>query len=77
MDDLKWITRKDFKAYIRVKEFMEKNDYDEADLRKIIRDRRSTHILLTIRSDDMEPRNYERLKDTANDIKIPIYAYEI
>ena len=34
MGDVKWITRKEFKVYLRVKEFMEKNNYDEADLRK-------------------------------------------
>ena len=33
MRDLKWITRKEFEAYLRVKEFMGKNDYDESDLR--------------------------------------------
>ena len=80
MGDLKWITRKEFEAYLRVKEFMEKNDYDEANLRKKIRDRRPACIPLTIRSNDMEPRNYEHLKHAANDIKVPretlIYAYE-
>ena len=80
MGDLKWITRKEFEAYVRVKEFMEKNNYDEADLRNSIRERRPTRIPLIIRSDDMEPRKYECLTDTANDIKVPreslIYAYE-
>ena len=80
MGDLKWITRKEFKAYLRVKEFMKKNNYEEADLRKKIRDRRPTHIPLIICSDDMELREYELLKDAANDIKVPretlIYAYE-
>ena len=36
MGDLIWITRKEFEAYLRVKEFIEKNDYDESDLRKRI-----------------------------------------
>ena len=36
MGDLKWITRKEFEAYLRVKEFIEKNNYEEADLRKKI-----------------------------------------
>ena len=80
MGDLKWITLKEFEAYLRVKEFMEKNNYEEADLRKKIRDRRPTRIPLIIRSDDMELREYELLKDAANDIKVPretlIYAYE-
>ena len=70
MGDLKWITRKEFEVYLRVKEFMEKNNYDEADLRKKIRDRRPTHIPLIIRFDNMEPRKYERLKDAANDIEV-------
>ena len=72
--------RKEFEAYLRVKEFMEKNNYNKTDLRKKIRDRRPTCIPLTICCDDMEPRNYERLKDVANDIRVPretlIYAYE-
>ena len=36
MGDLKWIMRKEFKAYLRVKQFMEKNNYEEANLRKKI-----------------------------------------
>ena len=80
MGDLKWITRKEFEVYLRVKEFIEKNNYDEADLRKKIQNRRPARIPLIIRSNDMEPREYERLKNAANDIKVPrealIYAYE-
>ena len=61
-------------------EFMEKNNYNKADLRKKIRDRRPARIPLIIRSDDMEPRKYKRLKDAANDIEVSketlIYAYE-
>ena len=80
MADLKWITQKEFESYLRVKEFMEKNDYDESDLRKKIRDRRPVCIPLIICSDDMEPREYESLKDAANDIKVSketlMYAYE-
>ena len=71
---------KEFEAYLRVKEFIEKNNYDEADLRKKIRDRRPARIPLITGSDDMEPRKYERLKDAASDIKVSretlIYAYE-
>ena len=37
MGDLKWITRKEFEMYLRIKEFMEKNGYDQSDLRKKIR----------------------------------------
>ena len=40
MDDLKWITRKEFEAYLMVKQFIEKNDYEEVDLRRKIRDKR-------------------------------------
>ena len=70
MGDLKWITRKEFESYLRVKEFMEKNDYDEDDLRKKIRDMRPARIPLIIRSYDMELRKYESLKDAANDIEV-------
>ena len=80
MDNLKWITRKEFEAYLRVKGFMKKNNYDQADLRKKIRNRTLASIPLIICSDDMEPRKYEHLMDAANDIKVPrktlIYAYE-
>ena len=76
----KWITWKEFEAYLKVKEFMVKNDYDETNLRKKIRDSRSARIPLIIRSDDMESKEYERLKDAANDIKVSketlICAYE-
>ena len=80
MDNLKWITRKEFEAYLRVKEFMRKDDYDEADLRTKIRGRRPSRSPQIILSDDMEPREYECLTDAANDIKVPretlIYAYK-
>ena len=59
---------------------MGEKNYDEADLRKKILDRRPTHIPLIIRSDDMEPRKYERLKDATNDMEVSketlIYAYK-
>ena len=80
MGGIKWITRKEFEAYLRVKEFMEKNGFDEADLRKKIRNRRPARIPLLICSNDMELKEYKHLTDTANDIKVPretlIYAYE-
>ena len=34
MGELKWITRKEFKMYLKVKEFMGKNGYEKSDLRK-------------------------------------------
>ena len=80
MGDLKWITRKEFKAYLRVEELIEKNNYEEANLRKKIRERRPTCIPQIILSDDMEPKEYECLKDVANDTKVSketlIHAYE-
>ena len=80
MGDLKWITRKEFKVYLRAKEFTEKNNHDQSDLRKKIRDRRPARIPLIICSDNMELREYECLKDAANNIKVSketlIYAYE-
>ena len=70
MGDLKRITRKELEAYLRVKEFIEKNNHEEADLRRMVRDRRPNRIPLIICSDDMEPKKYERLTDAANDIKV-------
>ena len=78
MGGLKWITRKEFEACLRIKEFMEKNNFEEVDLRKKILDRRP--IPLMIRSNDMKPKKYECIKEAANDIKVPreifIHAYE-
>ena len=63
MGDLKWITRKEFKMYLRFKEFMGKNNYDEVDLRKKIRGRMLlTGIPLIICSHNMKPKKYESLK---------------
>ena len=74
------ISQKEFETYLRIKEFIERNGYEEADLRKMVRDRRPTCIPLIIHSDDIEPKRYERLSDAANDIKVSkqtlIYAYE-
>ena len=80
MGDLREISRKEFETYLRIKEFIERNGYEEADLRKMVRDRKPTRIPLIIHPDDMEPKRYERLSDAANDIKVSkqilIYAYE-
>ena len=80
MGDLKEISWKEFETYLRIKEFIERNSYEDADLRKMVRDRKPTHIPLIIHSDGMEPKRYERLLDAANDIKVSKqtlkYAYE-
>ena len=60
----------EFETYLRIKEFIEKNGYEEADLRKMVRDRKPTRIPLIIYSDDMESKSYERLSDSDNDIKV-------
>ena len=61
------ISSKEFETYLRIKEFIERNGYEEADLRKMVRDREPP---LIIHSDDMEPKRYECLTDAANDIKV-------
>ena len=63
MSNRKDITHREFEMYLKVKEFIERNGYEEADLRKIV----STPLM--IHSDDMEPKRYECLSDTAKDIK--------
>ena len=63
------ISRKEFETYLRIKEFIERNSYEEADLSKMVPDRKPTRIPL-IHSDNMEPKRYERLSDAANDIKV-------
>ena len=60
MVDLREILRKEF----------ERNSHEEADLRKMVRDRKPTRIPLIICSDDMEPKRYECLSNAANDIKV-------
>ena len=78
--DLREISWKEFETYLRIKEFIERNSCEEADLRKMVRDRKPTRIPLIIHSEDMEPKRYECLSDTANDMKVSkqtlIYAYE-
>ena len=80
MGNLREISRKEFATYLRIKEFIERNGYEEADLRQMVRDRKLTPIPLIICSDDMELKRYERLSDAANDIKVSkqifIYVYE-
>ena len=60
----KEITHREFETYLKVKEFIDRNSYEEADLRKIV----STPLM--IHSDDMEPKRYECLSDAAKDIKV-------
>ena len=52
MSNFKLITRKEFEEYLRVKEFMKKKSFGEAELRMKLRDRRPACITLMIRSDD-------------------------
>ena len=53
------ISRKEFETYLRIKEFIERNGYEEAYLRKMVQDRRLTRIPLIIHCDDMKPKRYE------------------
>ena len=66
--------------YLRIKEFIERNSYEEADLRKMVRDRKPTRTPLKIHSDDMDQNRYECLSDAANDIKVSkqtlVYAHD-
>ena len=70
MGNLREISQKEFETYLRIKEFIERNGYEEADLRKMVRDRKPTHTPLIIHSDDMELKRYESLSDAANNIKV-------
>ena len=58
-----------------IKEFIERNGYEEADLRKMF-----WKPSLIIHSDDMELKRYEYLSNAAKDIKVSkrtlIYAYK-
>ena len=80
MGDLREISWKEFEMFLRIQEFIEKNGYEEPDLRKMVRDRKPTRTPLIIHSDDMEPKRYKHLSDAANDVKVSkqtlIYAYE-
>ena len=64
MSDCKPISWKDLETHLRIKEFIERNGNEEADLIQ------ATHTPLIIHSDDMEPKRYECLSDAANDIKV-------
>ena len=76
MGDLREISQKEFETYLRIKEFIERNSYEEANLRKMVRDRKPTHTPLIIHS----TKRYECLSDAANDIKVSkqalVYAHE-
>ena len=74
------ITCKEFETYLRVKEFIERNNYEEDNLNATFRFKMRGPIPLIIRSDDMEPTRYEFLTDTAKDIGVSkqtlIYAHK-
>ena len=78
--DLKLILWKEVETYVRFKEFIERNDYEEADMRNTVRAREPTRTPLIIHSDDMDSKRYECLSDAANDIKVSkqtlAYAHE-
>ena len=70
--------------YLRIKDFIERNNYEEDDLNAMFRSKKrgpiATRIPLIIRSDDMEPTRYEFLTNTAKDIGVTkqtlIYAHK-
>ena len=64
MGNLKEISWKEFETYIRIKEFVERNGHEEADLRKMVRYRRPARTPLIIHSDDMEPKRYKHSYQT-------------
>ena len=70
------ITRKEVQAYFKVKEVIEKCNYKESDLRKMLE---TPKITLRIYSDDMEPTEYDSLRSASEDIGVSyqtfLYAY--
>ena len=67
--ELKPISWKEFETYLRIKEFIERNGYEEADLMNVIRAREPPCTHFIIHSDNMELKRYECLLDAADDIK--------
>ena len=71
------ISRKEFETYLRVKVIIERNSYEGAYLWKMVRD---IDTPLIIHSDDIEPKRYEYLLDTAKDIGVSkqplMYAFK-
>ena len=67
MSDRKPISRKEFEMNLRIKELIERNGFEEADL---IRAMKPTHTPLIIHSDDMELKRYECLSDATDNIKV-------
>ena len=49
------ISQNEFETYLKIKEFIERNGYEEADLRKMVRAREPP---LIIYSDDMESKRF-------------------
>ena len=66
MSNHKSISWKKFETYLRIKEFIQRNGYEEADLRNMVHG----HTPLIIHSDDMELKRYECLSDATNGIKV-------
>ena len=54
MSDSKTISHREFETYLRVKEFIERNGYEETDLKTMTGYRKPS---LIIHSDDMEQRD--------------------
>ena len=65
---------------ISQKEFIERNGYEEADLRNMVRAREPTRTPLIIHSDHIESKRYECLSDVSDDIEVSkqtlVYVHE-
>ena len=66
MSDCTPISQEEFETYLTIKKFIERNGFEEVDLRNMVQ----AGPPLIIHSDDIEPKRYECLSDAADDIKI-------
>ena len=76
---MKEITRKEQEAYLRVKEFMKRNDYDESDVIDRFKNKRPSEIKLRVQAEGNDWVKYESIKDASKEIRISretlLYAY--
>ena len=73
------ITKKEMETYLRVKEFMNRSDYDESDMIDRFKNKNPSEVKLRVRSKGIDSVEYESIKDTSKEIGVSketlLYAY--
>ena len=71
--------RKEWETYLRVKEYMKQNDYDESDVTDRFKNKKHSEIKLRVWSEGNDWVEYESTKDASKEIRVSretlLYAY--